>query len=180
MKEKNMDAQVLEAFDVYMSDPSAANYDLLRQSFINSPGYSPYDSDLEEVYAFLDEGKFASALNNLMAMMPNWFLNPNAHVLAGFLHHKLGNEDAAQMETALAHLMLQGILSTGDGSRERPYKVTHTDDEYDVIESFGKKPGSQALIKHDGRSFDNLVCEDGTAFWFEVTDLLDKLHQKIG
>lgn len=179
MKEKNMDAQVLQVFDVYMSDPSAVNYDLLRQSFINSPGYSPYDSDLEDVYAFLDEGKFTSALNNLMAMMPNWFLNPNAHVLAGFLHHKLGNEDAAHMETALAHLMLDGILSTGDGSRERPYKVTHTDDEYDVIESFGKKFGSQALIKEADRSFDNLTCEDGTTVWFDVTDLLASLEKKI-
>ncbi|MBI4748590.1 MAG: DUF4919 domain-containing protein [Acidobacteria bacterium] len=174
-----MDAQVLQAFDVYMLAPSAKTFDLLRQTFINSPAYDPYGSDLEEIYSLVDAGKFVSALNNLMALMPNWFLNPRAHILASVLHHKLGDEPAARMEAELSKLILEGILSTGDGSREQPFQVTRTDDEYDVIEFFGKKFGSQALIKEADRSFDNLTCEDGTTVWFNVTDLLASLEKKI-
>ncbi len=48
--------------------------------------------------------------------MGNLILSPRAHQLLGFLHHKLGDEQAATMEMIIGNACIEGILATGGGS----------------------------------------------------------------
>ena len=69
-------------------------------------------------------------------------------------------------------LTLQGLLTTGDGTRGNPYVVCHAADEHDVVAALGHEAAGQSLVEHEGRLCDVLVCSDGREVWFDVTDLL--------
>jgi hypothetical protein len=112
--------------------------------------------------------------------MGNLMLSPRAHQLLGFLHHKLGDEQRANMEMMIGIVCVEGILTTGDGSQESPYLVLRTSDEYDVLEHFEKQLQQQSLLHRDGRNFDRIECTDGTTYWFDITDAYNQLGKSIG
>jgi hypothetical protein len=112
-------------------------------------------------------------LRSIEALMPNWFLNPRVHLLTSTIHSQLGNPQESEMEEELAHVLLEAILETGDGSKEHPYLVMRPGDEYDVVEYFGKQVEMQELDMRDERSFDILTCEDGTVYWFDISLLME-------
>jgi hypothetical protein len=55
------------------------------------------------------------------------------HKFLAFAYGKQGGKDAARIEYQLANLCLEGILSTGTGTEDKPYLVLHVEDEYDVL-----------------------------------------------
>ncbi len=57
------------------------------------------------------------------------------------------------------------ILSTGDGSFERPYVVNSVAEEYLVLKYHGKTPLIQALMES---SLDRITCKDGTTYYFDI------------
>ena len=167
-----MDEAVRQALHDYATQQDATTYEKLRQALIDSPDYCPYESVLDGVRSLFDAGECETALKNLVPRMSNYLLSPQAHLLTFYLLRELGHKRAARSAAAFHRLMLEGLLSTGDGSRERPYKVTHVSDEYDVLESFEKEVDSQSLIREPEHSYDKLICSDRTEYWFEITDLV--------
>ena len=59
------------------------------------------------------------------------------------------------------------ILATGDGSRERPYKVKSIKEEYDVLKYFEKELSMQGFLPNE--SLDQMICKDGTVFYFDLS-----------
>jgi hypothetical protein len=153
----------------YLEEPSAATFLQLREAVAGSPGYAPYADRLDPAYPLLDQGKYDEARDYLFSLLPNWLLNPGFHHLLSTVHHRLGNDRAARFEHAMAQAVLQGILSTGDGSAARPYLVLRTADEYDVLHHLGKRRRQQALVVEGERRYDRQDCEDGSEIWFDVT-----------
>ena len=66
-------------------------------------------------------------------------------------------------------IKIKSILDTGDGSREHPYVVSSTTEEYLVLEHFNKTLMMQALLDIDGKRMDRMVCEDGTEYYFDIS-----------
>ena len=164
----------------YLADPSPENFRTLQEALVQSPEYAPYSGEPREVYPLIEQGQFKTAKDQLMALMPNWFLNPGVHKLLSFIAHKLDDEPAARFEFQLAMILLEGILSTGAGSEDRPYQVLHTADEYDLLEHLDKQSEHQSLVEKDGRHFDRQDCTDGTQLWFDITWPFSHLQQKLG
>lgn len=79
------------------------------------------------------------------------------------------------MEYQIGQICIDCILSTGDGSKDQPYLVLRTSDEYDVLEHLDKKVKQQSLTGNGEKRFDVLECEDGSEYWFDVTDALNSL-----
>jgi hypothetical protein len=77
-----------------------------------------------------------------------------------------------ELERSLFVIVLQGLLSTGDGTRANPYIVCHGGDEYDVLEAIGLEPAGQSLVEDAGRLCDVVTCANGREVWFDVTDLI--------
>lgn len=154
----------------YLQEQSPESFLQLRDAVAASSSYAPYsDSYVETAHSLLKQEKFEEAIDYLMSMMLNWFLNPGIHKLVSFASHKLSKSDDAQFEYTLAMLFLKGILSTGDGSETRPYLVLHIRDEYDVLEHLGKEPVRQSLVNKGNRHYDRQDCKDGSQIWFDVT-----------
>jgi hypothetical protein len=164
-----MEEAIVADLQQYLAEPTAERFLDLRAAVSESPEYAPYAVSLDRGWELFDEGRFEEAKNFLLSMMPNWILNPGIHQMLSFAWHKVGQEEAAQYELAVAMALLNGILSTGDGTMARPYRAMHTRDEYDVLAYLGKRSVGQALVEHGEEHCDRQTCDDGTEIWFDVT-----------
>lgn len=74
---------------------------------------------------------------------------------------------------------INSILATGDGSRERPYVVSSVKEEYLILQHFDQKLLLQALVDVDGKRMDLMSCEDGTAYYFDISTFFGRLTQQL-
>lgn len=170
-----------DPFIKFLKDPTNENYLAIRTVVIQHPDWKPYGTGLEELSKLLDEEKWEAFIDGGAALVPDYLLSPSFHMMRSFALNKLDDEQSADMEAAMAMICIDGIKSTGDGERENPWLVTRTLDEYDVIRQLGKEPAGQALIEgEDGRRLDRIECEDGSVYYFDVTDCMTKLGARPG
>jgi hypothetical protein len=163
----------------FLRAPSTEGFLRLRDAVMASPDYAPYSNALHQANELLKQDEFAEARDHLVSVMGNYLLNPGAHRLLAYAHHKLGDEQVARFEHAVAAAMMKGILSTGDGTAAQPYLVLHTADEYDVLRHMGKQPQEQRLIEKGEKRLDQQRCEDGSEIWFDVTVQLTHLQRQF-
>jgi len=154
----------------FVQSPDRDNYLAFRAKLIASDAYEPYSDEVDTAGGLYEENKIDEARDTLQNAMGNLILSPRAHQLLGFLYHKLGDDNLAQMEMMISQACIEGILATGDGSEEKPYIVARTSDEHDVIESFEKQHKMQSLSHRGKKHLDLIQCTDGSAYWFDITD----------
>ena len=164
-----MSEEVMTCLDRYLKDRTAESFLALRRAFAAQPGYAPYARDPGEASRLIREKKFAEAREFIMSVMGNWMLNPGMHVMAHLAFKELGEEHEAEMENKWAALIMEGILSTGDGTQEHPYRVLFVADEYDVLMRLGKKPAVQLLVTGPYGPCDLQECEDGSSVYFDIS-----------
>lgn len=175
-KEPTMKEELIK----FIQSPDRESFLAFRGKVIASDEYNPYSDEIDQASELMEANKLEEALALLRDSMKNLMLSPRAHQFLGFLHHKLGDDEAAQMELVVGKTCLDGLLSTGNGSREEPYVVLRTSDEYDVIEYFEKQFKQQSLVHEGDRHFDHIVCTDGSEYWFDITDAYDHLSKSFG
>lgn len=79
------------------------------------------------------------------------------------------DEERAARERRTSRLALDSILSSGDGSAERPWSVLRISDEYDVLAAQDRRSTDQELVVDGDRRLDHHRCADGSEAWFDVT-----------
>ena len=167
-------------FFEFLQTPDREKFLAVREAVASSETYCPYSNELTQADQCIDQGKFEEARLLVGDAMANLLLSPAAHLTLAIIAKKLGDAKGAEMEGFIAATCVQGILATGDGSRDSPYFVLRTSDEYDVIGYLGKKPKSQALTGDGDRHFDLIHCEDGSELWFDITVPFNKLNALMG
>jgi hypothetical protein len=166
-----------ELLIAFIQTPGQETFHALRSAVAASDDYQPYDSYREQLYALLEHDRYAEARELLRAKMVGWLLNPGIHLHMMYVCHKLDDEDSADAERYIGSAILRGILDSGDGSRERPYLVMRTADEYDLLEYLGKTPQGQELVQEPERVLDHLLCADGAGLWFDISLPFGRLRQ---
>ena len=164
----------------FIETPSQENYLSLHNIIATSDAYAPYSDEFDTAIAFCEHDRLVEARNTLQKGMGNLMLSPRAHQLLGFLHHKLGDEKAAQMEGMIGRACIEGLLATGDGTEQRPYIVLRTSDEHDVIEHFERELKQQSLTNSDDKHIDLVECTDGSKYWFDITLAYRSLARTLG
>src|SRR5436190_22585888 len=152
-----------------LQSPSKEHYLALFDYVTARPDYDPYADDLRAIEQLFNEGKYAEAQAGLATHTPTWLLSPRMHLLAAAIAEKLNEKEAVDIERLFAFRCMQGILSTGDGTRAAPYVVTRVGDEYDVVMYQQKQLKMQSLVEEDGRALDQLQLQDGGEMWFDIT-----------
>ena len=132
---------------IYLEDPSPDGFLRLRQAAITSPDYAPYSNDLDTALDLIDGKKWVEAREYLYKRMGNWLLSPRVHGMLAYTFKQTEETDQAELEIGLSTLLLEGILSTGDGTQAQPFLVCRTEDEYDVLDYLGKESRDQRLLK---------------------------------
>lgn len=169
-----------EKFLEFLKSPCPETYLAVRVALISSDQYDPYSSELVEVEDLLTAGKNEEAGRMISKAMPNLLLSPRAHLIMSFIAEKFDNEQEAEGERMVASLLVEGIISTGAGTKEQPYLVVRSSDEYDVVQYTGKKANDQKLVHDDDRHLDHVVCDDSSEIWFDISDAFGKLKHEFG
>jgi hypothetical protein len=158
-----------DLFSDFLANPSATTFLPLREAVIAAPEYDFYSDTLQELEDLVGAGNHAAATGMLPELMPNWLLSPRVHQLVGQAAAQLGDKDMAQREVYLAKACLQGLMQSGDGSEGRPYRVTHIDDEYEILNHLGKEVAEQGQVSTATGLLDHFVCTDDSELWFDVS-----------
>lgn len=153
------------------------SYLAFREKVIALDSYEPYSDELDTAAELCEQGKWEDARDLVQNAMGHLILSSRAHRVLSFLHHKLGDDQAAQFESMIAHCCLIGILATGDGSVDDPFIVVRTSDEHDLIEHLGKQLEQQSLMHQGDRHLDVIKCIDGTEYWFDITVAYNQLSK---
>lgn len=159
-----------DPFMDFLQEPSLESFMAVRKFVLEHPAYDPYSAELQELDALIDKEEYQQVLDRFPEVLPNLLLSPRLHLMMAYVRRQTGDAEGSEAESAMAHLCASSILKTGDGTREKPWAVLRTSDEYDVLLFIDKKMVRQALVQQDGRKLDRLECEDGTEVWFDVTD----------
>jgi hypothetical protein len=158
-----------DAFSDFLDAPTPASFLRLRAEIVAQPEYDFAADRLGELTALIETGAFGAVPDKLTELMPGWLLSPRVHAIAAYAAEQTGEPDRAQFERDFGLACLRGIRDSGDGSRARPYPVTHVADEYDLLDALGKEVASQRQVSGEDGVFDLLVCTDGSEVWFDVT-----------
>lgn len=154
--------------------PDRETFLALRKEVIASKAFKPYSDEMDQASDLHTDGKTKEARDLLLKSMDNLMLNPRAHTRLSFYHAKLGDAAAAKMEILIADACIKGILSTGEGTKKKPYFVLRADDEYEVVSRLQKQVKSQSLTGDGDRRFDVLTCSDNSLIYFDITDFFGK------
>ena len=170
---------ISDALAEFCTSHTQEHYLYLRQQMIDSPEYDPYSADMERADQLLSEGKWQDAHRYILSLLPNWLTSPGVHFRIAFVHRKLCKADQEQFEGSLAIWLMEAILATGDGTREKPYLVSRVEDEYDVLEHFGLKRTRQLCVEEETRVLDVLECDNGRSLWFDASVQFEFLSRKF-
>jgi hypothetical protein len=153
----------------FLERPSGESFVRLRAAVLAEPSYDFHADDDAELNQLVEEGEDEVVVGRLPQLMPNWLLSPRVHQMLGDAAQRSGDAETAQREHYFARAALRGLLESGDGSRERPYLVTHIADEYDLLSALGKEAESQSQAGGPSGVCDVIACRDGSELWFDVT-----------
>jgi hypothetical protein len=174
-----MGTDIRESFLSFIQNPSLETYEAVRRGVIESPAYAPYSGDLTKLEQLLEQKRHKEVIEAFCRSLPNLLLSPRAHLLTGIAFRELGQEPESKAEFGIMEFCLQGIRLTGDGTRERPFKVISTHDEYAVMLALEKKFTRQALSETQGKPCDVFTLEDGTELFFDIADCMAKLRERM-
>jgi hypothetical protein len=157
-----------DAFADFLDSPSGPGFLRLREAMLATPGHDFASDALTGLSDLVDQGAYEAVPDKLAELMPDWLLSPRAHLLAAHAAQQDADADRAQFEQDFSQACLAGLLQSGDGSRSRPYRVTHVADEYDLLEALDKTSASQRRVGGEDGLFDLILCTDGSQLWFDI------------
>lgn len=168
-----------ELFVAFLQSPSPESFRAIRDAVAGHPKYDGYSRDLSAMEEAYQQKRYADVKAAFGGAQPNLLLSPGAHLLLSMALRDEGDAKNADLERFICYRCVEGIQSTGDGTRERPWPVLRTSDEYDVLGALGKQFSGQALAHENGRSYDKMTCADGSELWFDVTDMFAALARRM-
>jgi hypothetical protein len=158
----------------FVERPCKATYLAARDAVVGQSPLPLRAAEMANLDSLLESEEHQALLDRLDALPPSKVLSPRVHFLAAEAAAALGHAEDVELERSLFVLTLQGLLSTGDGTRANPYTVCHATDEYDVLAALGHEPAAQSLVQRNRRFCDVLRCSDGREIWFDVTELIER------
>lgn len=155
----------------FLTEPTKEAFLKARNYVIEHEEYNPYSDDTSTIQDLLQKEAFEDVLKYTNI---NVILSPRVHLMKKYAATQLGREKDATSEYFLGHRILEGIESTGDGSKENPYLVLRVSDERDFLGFIGEEFKSQALVKED-KTYDLITTQSGKSIYFDITDSYKKI-----
>lgn len=160
------------AVERFFSQPTRRSYLLARQVVVSRSTYSPLGFEVSRLGELNHAGKYADVLACVASLSDQFVLSSRLFFQGAVAATELGLEAVASDYRARFGACLRGVLSTGDGSRRRPYRVTYMTDERDVLDALGLRAYRQQLVESSNCALDVHDCADGTEICFDASALL--------
>ncbi|MER2512915.1 MAG: DUF4919 domain-containing protein [Nitrosomonas ureae] len=153
----------------FLQNQTLLNFLELRLQVLQCENFSPYANYEAVADSFFIQERFQEGATALQKFLPGNMLSFGLHSLLAYAYQKIGTIEEVQREISLAQAVMNGLLTTGDGSELHPYEITQISDEYDILRYLGKSSRNQMLVRTNDQIFDKHTCEDGTEIWFDIT-----------
>jgi hypothetical protein len=163
-----------DLFVAFLDCPNADTFLRVRQAVINDSAYDPRAVDVEEAFEFFHRGRFHDAMRRMEAIRANYLLSPKYYFLLSRLANQAGEQETAQLLLETANQCVQGILSTGDGTKPHPYRILRYSDMTDVMEYLGKTARKSKI--DTASHLHGWTCDDQSELWFDEKDIWHKLE----
>lgn len=161
-----------DGFAELLRQPTARRYKLLRSAFLESKFASDPVLALAQLAHSFAEGEFEELPQQVDELMPHAFLSLRLHRIGGMLAIQQNDLARAELHRFAFDAICQAILLTGNGTRNRPWLVTHSSDASELLAARGREVLSQSLVEDENRRYDVLLCDQEQEFWFDLTDLI--------
>ena len=168
--------EIHEAFIAFLDTPTVEKYLALNQVIADNDSFLRSSCSIIDIEQLLVTNEY----DNIIAKVSGpdclaYISTPRYHLLQAVAYRAKGQTSEANSNAAIAFLLADTIMQTGDGTRERPYHVLSVEAEYDVLRlKIKKKRVSQAAEQIDGREMDVLRLASGEEVYFDTT-----LHWKM-
>jgi hypothetical protein len=166
----NSAIQIADAMRALLQTPSLANYQKVFDLLCASEHYRPGSADIDDMAALLDQKKYEWVIERYNKANPNYVLDPRAAILVSDAHRKLGNTRMADVYASNSKTVCEAIRTTGDGTDQRPFVVTHASAAHgfcDLI--YGSSDIVVRKTTRDGKHLLSLSCADGPEIWFDAS-----------
>jgi hypothetical protein len=162
--------EIVQASSEAICEPTDANYRRVHQLLCTSPFYSPSTEAVDRMLLHIKNQNTREVINTFEESKNSLLLHPHANLYYSFALSQAGKAEISAVFMTAAKGICKGIQATGNGSRTRPYLVTHESCGKSFAEyHLGKKPISQVVKTVDGRSLCSVTCEDGSIVHFDVS-----------
>ncbi len=137
-----------------------------RIAYSKSKDYEPYSTDAKDAvqrsWELIEKKSFKAAIEAADNGLKHSHFSIDLLMAKSAAYHELGDAAKAQEFQAAWIGVADSILSRGDGkSFETAFTVISVDEEYSVLRLLKLVLVQQALVEHDGKSFDRLDLKKG-------------------
>jgi len=168
----------MSSLNEFVNHPRPEDYVAALDELTTGPEYAPYAGHIEELERLFENGDYQAALDYATAKSATLVLSPTAHLMARMAAETLGDGEREDAERNQADLLLDCVLQSGDGSRDKPFLVSLVHDEYAVLTALDIKQTVQGFVVHGNRWLDVLKSDDDSETAFDVTRVLRRYKRQ--
>ena len=165
-------ATLEDLLEAFLEEPTCDGFLRVREQLLADEHFAPHASVVDHLEQLFAQGRAKAAFRAVDELMPAWGLCPRVHFLAGQAAEMLGDADEVELCRFLVSTCLEGVLSTGRGTRCLPYLATYPTDVHDVLTAKGLTAKSQRLIDAATTRLVGVVSHEGPTVWFDVGEML--------
>ena len=161
-----------DAWEEFLHRPTCASFTSVRECVLKEDSFTPSALVLVELSQLLAGEEYTHVLERVEELMPAWAICPRIHFLAGSAAEALDDAEESELCQFLSSTCVDGILSTGDGSRNNPWLVTYPSDAQDCLARLGLSVKSQQLVNDGDAMLDIIQANNDRIYCFDVSDLI--------
>lgn len=152
----------------FFAHPGPRNYLRVRERFLSRRRRGAQPAQLAKLIELFAAGRFARVRARIEAMLPAWGLAPAVYWIGSCSALELGDEPAADLDRFLYHSCIRGIMSTGDGSENKPFRITYACDVDEVLHVLGLARERMLVCRGKQGLCDVAECASGEQLWFQL------------
>lgn len=156
-------------YEEFLRQPTRESYAQVQQRIL---ACGPVK--MESLWRLIDlykSGQYDKAAQLQDEMSAIWLLSPSFHLWSARIAAALADAEGVELEQFQFDACVTGLLATGAGTSESPYRVTYTSDVGDIVAARDQRLVAQHLVRRPQGCFDLVTCDDSSELWFARRDL---------
>ena len=170
-------APVDQAIHDFFRSPTVDYYLAAQQAILASDCYDPAASRIVSLESRISLGHHVVDAE-LEQYSLEYELCPRWHYLCGRICERKRDQRGVRTAVQRMQLCLRAISETGEGTKNRPFRITYLTDTDDIVRAFGESVRYQQLVASPDGYRDVVTSHSGDEFWFDVEMLLERSSQE--
>jgi len=161
---------MLEQLTTFFEQPTQDAYLELRDLVIREDDFQWSSPVFDHLSHLASRAQFDDLIRVIDGLSSAWAICPRIHYLVAIGAEAMGDDEEVEIRHLAFHACIQGLLASGGGTEQDPYRPTYLCDELDVLTACRLMRKSQELICADDRRFDVVTTTCGQTVWFDITE----------